>query len=116
MWVLAFCRQSLVTHTHTHTHLSLSLQALAREYREVDLILNPSLLHPLHSFLVLSDLSLHIIQLDILFMEDFGKTPDQLFKSFSPEPVAAASLAQVFKATTHDNKEVAVKVGVALRA
>ena len=49
-------------------------------------------------------------------MEDLGNTPDQLFKSFSPEPVAAASLAQVFKATTHDNKEVAVKVGVALRA
>ena len=33
-----------------------------------------------------------------------------LFASFSEEPAAAASLGQVYKARTHDNREVAVKV------
>lgn len=49
-------------------------------------------------------------QLDILFLEDFGKTVDALFKRFNCVPVAAASLAQVFRATTHQEQEVAVKV------
>ena len=49
-------------------------------------------------------------QLDILFQEDFGKTVDVLFKRFEYVPVAAASLAQVFRATTHQEQEVAVKV------
>ncbi len=42
-------------------------------------------------------------------MEDFGQLPSQLFASLNPEPVAAASLAQVFKAVTKDNREVAIK-------
>ncbi|MBY0407758.1 MAG: 2-polyprenylphenol 6-hydroxylase [Rickettsiales bacterium] len=42
--------------------------------------------------------------------EDIGAGVDALFASFSEAPVAAASIAQVHRATTKDGRELAVKI------
>lgn len=49
-------------------------------------------------------------EVEQIFMAEFGKSPDDMFKSFQHEPIAAASLAQVFVATTKNDEKVAVKV------
>ncbi|XP_053688042.1 uncharacterized aarF domain-containing protein kinase 5 isoform X2 [Sabethes cyaneus] len=45
-----------------------------------------------------------------LFQDDFGKAPEEIFESFVYEPIAAASLAQVFEGVTKDGQRVAIKV------
>ncbi|GAB0181180.1 uncharacterized aarF domain-containing protein kinase 5 [Grus japonensis] len=49
-------------------------------------------------------------EVDELFLEDFQTTAAGLFQEFDYEPVAAASLAQVHRATLQDGTPVAVKV------
>ena len=42
--------------------------------------------------------------------EDLGGTPEEVFAAFDPEPLAAASIAQVHRARLEDGTEVVVKV------
>jgi len=44
------------------------------------------------------------------FMEELGAPPEALYAAFEPEPFAAASTAQVHRATLPDGQHVAVKV------
>jgi predicted unusual protein kinase regulating ubiquinone biosynthesis (AarF/ABC1/UbiB family) len=41
---------------------------------------------------------------------EFGEKLDDIFESFDPVPIAAASIGQVYKAHLHDGRTVAVKV------
>jgi len=45
-----------------------------------------------------------------IFMEDLGRSPDEIFSEFDHEPIASASIAQVHKARLKDGTTVAVKV------
>src|SRR6266852_256454 len=42
--------------------------------------------------------------------ESLGREPEEIFKDFSPEPFAAASLGQVHHAVTREGERVAVKI------
>ncbi len=42
--------------------------------------------------------------------EDLGAPPEDVFAAFDTEPLAAASIAQVYRARLHDGSEVVVKV------
>ena len=42
--------------------------------------------------------------------EDLGAPPEEIFAHFDPEPLAAASIAQVYRARTEDGHEVVLKV------
>lgn len=49
-------------------------------------------------------------QVETIIEQDLGKTIPQLYRSFDPIPLAAASLGQVHKATLNSGEEVVVKV------
>ncbi|XP_017059932.1 uncharacterized aarF domain-containing protein kinase 5 [Drosophila ficusphila] len=61
---------------------------------------------------LLQDRCLPTTQADVqkVFRKDFGQLPEDIYQEFDYRPVAAASLAQVFKAKLPSGEQVAVKV------
>jgi predicted unusual protein kinase regulating ubiquinone biosynthesis (AarF/ABC1/UbiB family) len=49
-------------------------------------------------------------KMEKVLLDDLGGSLDEHFATFSREPVAAASIGQVYRATLHDGRDVAVKV------
>ncbi|MDX2100673.1 MAG: AarF/ABC1/UbiB kinase family protein, partial [Leptolyngbyaceae cyanobacterium bins.59] len=49
-------------------------------------------------------------QVEKIIYQDSGKTVQDLFRSFDPIPIAAASLGQVHRAQLHSGEEVVVKI------
>ena len=49
-----------------------------------------------------------------VFHKEFGKLPEEIYAEFNYTPIAAASLAQVFKAKLKTGEIVAVKVGTVM--
>nr|XP_012228006.1 PREDICTED: uncharacterized aarF domain-containing protein kinase 5 isoform X2 [Linepithema humile] len=49
-------------------------------------------------------------EMEEIFVQDFVKKSKEMLREIEPEPVAAASLAQVYKGVTLDGNKVAIKV------
>ncbi|RMG17415.1 MAG: AarF/ABC1/UbiB kinase family protein [Planctomycetota bacterium] len=45
-----------------------------------------------------------------VFIDEVGEPPDEVFRSFDEEPIAAASIGQVYRAELPDGRPVAVKI------
>jgi predicted unusual protein kinase regulating ubiquinone biosynthesis (AarF/ABC1/UbiB family) len=45
-----------------------------------------------------------------VLLDDLGGSVDEHFATFSEEPIAAASIGQVYRGTLHDGRDVAIKV------
>lgn len=54
--------------------------------------------------------AMHASLMRAQFKSAFGKYPEDVFRSFEPEPFAAASLGQVHEAVTQAGEEVVVKI------
>lgn len=54
--------------------------------------------------------SMHYTLIREVFLDEFGREPEQVFASFERRPFAAASLGQVHRARLHSGEEVAVKI------
>jgi ubiquinone biosynthesis protein len=78
--------------------LSLQVDALPREY--CDALLN--LLDRVPPF--------PSEQVRAIFINEWGKPPEQLYREFEYQPIASASIGQVHRAMLHDSRQVAVKV------
>lgn len=72
-------------------------------------------LMPLPAMLELAKLQENVDKFDLeiareIIFRELGAYPEDLYQTFNPEPIAAASLAQAYRATLKDGRDVVVKV------
>jgi predicted unusual protein kinase regulating ubiquinone biosynthesis (AarF/ABC1/UbiB family) len=72
-------------------------------------LLSPEAIHELAT-LQMQAPGMHPTLARVQFKASVGKYPEEVFRDFSPEPFAAASLGQVHMATTTRGEKVAVKI------
>lgn len=48
--------------------------------------------------------------MEMVFIQERGERPATTFRKFNPNPIASASISQVYRATLHSGEEVAVKI------
>ncbi len=78
------------------------------------LAMRPDLVPPefAHEFKKLQDQAAHVPNMDIqkILKSHFGAPPEEIFQTFEPAPLAAASIAQVHRAVLQDGSSVVVKI------
>ncbi|KAI5731828.1 hypothetical protein M8J77_016716 [Diaphorina citri] len=96
--LLELCKMNKGVYIKVGQHIGALEYLLPKEYVET--------MKVLHSKAPMSPMK------DILAVlkEDLGKDPSEIFASIEPNPMGAASLAQVHKATLHDGSTIALKV------
>ena len=113
--VLRFCQIGTDSTTNQSNKISAALSALGPSYIKLGQFLatRPDVIGAKRAFelKVLQDKlpAFPMLEAKSIVAAEFGKPVEALFSAFS-EPIAAASVAQVHKAQTHDGRTVAVKI------